>query len=115
VTPGQSARARVASNDRFVRPGLECPSKEVPFATIKIGRSVVAGLATSAEDRAIALSIVTLAEHLGLNCVGVGVETTEQFDFLTYHGCDKAQGLFISWPLSAAGMTTLLSDPDLLG
>jgi PAS domain S-box-containing protein/diguanylate cyclase (GGDEF)-like protein len=89
--------------------------RNLPFATVKIAQSVVAGLATSGEDRAIAMSIVTLAEHLGLNCVGVGVENTEQFDFLTYHGCDKAQGFFVSRPLSAADMTTLLRNPDVLG
>jgi EAL domain-containing protein (putative c-di-GMP-specific phosphodiesterase class I) len=89
--------------------------RNLPFATVKIGQSVVAGLTSSAEDRAIALSIVTLAEHLGLNCVGVGVETAEQFDFLTYHGCDKAQGFFIRRPLSVTDMTALLSDPDVLG
>jgi diguanylate cyclase (GGDEF)-like protein/PAS domain S-box-containing protein len=89
--------------------------RNLPFATIKIAQSVVAGLDTSTEDRAIALSVVTLAEHLGLSCVGVGVETTEQFDFLTYHGCDRAQGFFISRPLSASAMTAVLADPDLLG
>jgi EAL domain-containing protein (putative c-di-GMP-specific phosphodiesterase class I) len=88
--------------------------RNLPFATVKIAQSVVAGLTSSAEDRAIALSIVTLAEHLGLNCVGVGVETAEQFDFLTYHGCDKAQGFFLRRPLSVTEMTALLSDPDLL-
>jgi EAL domain-containing protein (putative c-di-GMP-specific phosphodiesterase class I) len=55
-----------------------------------------------------------LAEHLGLSCVAVGVETTEQFDFLTYHGCDKAQGFLVSRPLSLADMTALLAEPDLL-
>jgi diguanylate cyclase (GGDEF)-like protein/PAS domain S-box-containing protein len=89
--------------------------RNLPFATIKIGQSVVAGLTSSAEDRAIALSIVTLAEHLGLDCVAVGVETAEQFDFLTYHGCDKVQGFFIRRPLPESDMTALLADPDVLG
>ena len=45
-------------------------------------------------ERVIALSIVTLAERLGLSCVGVGVDTTEQLDCLPYHGRDKAGGSF---------------------
>lgn len=85
--------------------------RHFPFTTIKIGQSIIAGLATSAEDRAIVLSIITLAEHLGLTCVAVGIETAEQLDFLTYHGCDKAQGFYIDRPLPAADIERLLSAP----
>jgi diguanylate cyclase (GGDEF)-like protein/PAS domain S-box-containing protein len=85
--------------------------RRFPFTTLKIDRSFVAGIAMSDEDRYIVLSTITLAEHLGLTSIAVGVETGEQLDFLTYHGCDKVQGPLFCHPLPASETEELLRTP----
>ena len=46
-------------------------------------------------------AIIDLAHSLGMTTVAEGVETLDQQRFLNLHGCDDAQGFFISRPLTA--------------
>jgi EAL domain-containing protein (putative c-di-GMP-specific phosphodiesterase class I) len=50
-------------------------------------------------DAAIASTIVTLAESLGLGVIAEGVETVAQRDFLARIGCHAFQGYLFSRPL----------------
>ena len=45
--------------------------------------------------------MIDVAHRLGLNVVGEGVETAEQYEFLRRHGCDEAQGYYLGEPMSA--------------
>ena len=45
------------------------------------------------------LIIQNLAELYGLRVIAEGVETEEQLNYLKRHGCDWAQGYFLSRPL----------------
>jgi EAL domain-containing protein (putative c-di-GMP-specific phosphodiesterase class I) len=56
-----------------------------------------------ANDAAIAQTIVTLAQSLGLEVIAEGVETEAQRDFLAREGCLAYQGYFYSRPLPLAG------------
>lgn len=67
--------------------------------TLKIDRSFVSGLGESREDTAIVSSSIALAKSLGMDVVGEGVETTEQYHYLAEMGCDLAQGYLLSRPV----------------
>ncbi len=71
---------------------------------VKIDRSFVDGLVSSAEDRVIVKAIVALGDALGLQLVGEGVENQLQADILSESGCKNVQGYFYSPPLEAKEM-----------
>ncbi|WP_349370658.1 PAS domain S-box protein [Salinarimonas sp.] len=73
--------------------------KRFPVDRLKIDQSFVRDIGTDPEDAAIARTIVNLAHSLGMEVVAEGIETRAQLEFLRLHGCDVAQGYFISRPL----------------
>lgn len=66
--------------------------RELPFDLLKIDRRFVSGMLTSALDRAIVRSVMTVAAELGLEVVAEGVETIEQHHALMQFGGVRAQG-----------------------
>lgn len=74
--------------------------KEIPITTIKIDKSFVDGVPTSAKDSAILKAIVELSYSLDLNVVIEGVETKEQLQYLNaMNNVPIVQGYFYSKPL----------------
>jgi diguanylate cyclase (GGDEF)-like protein len=82
--------------------------KHFPIESLKIDRSFVADLGRDSNDAAICAAIIAMGRQLGLKIVAEGVETREQLQFLTTHGCTLAQGFFIAKPMEAAEMSKLL-------
>jgi EAL domain-containing protein (putative c-di-GMP-specific phosphodiesterase class I) len=74
----------------------------MPFAALKIDRSLVSGAGPGLANRRIVAAIIDVAHSLGEIAIGEGVETPEQFDELRDLGCDLAQGFHISEPLPAS-------------
>ena len=71
-----------------------------PAHCLKIDRSFVSDLFSEKEPRSkMVLIIQNLAELYGLRVIAEGVETEEQLNYLKRHGCDWAQGYFLSRPL----------------
>jgi EAL domain-containing protein (putative c-di-GMP-specific phosphodiesterase class I) len=68
---------------------------------VKIGRALVRELGTGSDRAGMPATILTIAHGLGLQVVAEGVETQAQFDILSAHGCDFAQGELIGSPLHA--------------
>lgn len=83
--------------------------KRFPFDTIKIDRSFIKDIAHNAEDQAITLAIISLANALKLTVVAEGVETLEQKRILIANNCPKAQGYLFSKPLPEQALHALLS------
>ena len=82
--------------------------KQLPIDKIKIPMPFVQGIDVSEKDEAITKSIIVLAKSLGLSVLAEGVETKEQYDFLTCRMCDEVQGFFYYKPMPAEEMEKLL-------
>jgi diguanylate cyclase (GGDEF)-like protein len=82
--------------------------KHVPIDTIKIDRSFVSGVTSSASDAAIAGATIAMARQLGLEVVAEGVEQDAQLEFLRRHGCENYQGYLFSEPIAPAAFGELL-------
>jgi diguanylate cyclase (GGDEF)-like protein len=74
--------------------------KHLPFTEIKIDRSFTHDMLTNEHDAAIVRSIIDLGHQLDRVIVAEGVESQAVLDRLREHGCDLAQGYFISRPLA---------------
>ena len=85
--------------------------KRFPIDTLKIDQSFIRDIGTDPDDAAIASAIIALAHTLKLTVVAEGVETADQLEFLTRHGCDRTQGYFFSRPLAAERCSELLAAP----
>jgi len=75
--------------------------KAFPVSVLKIDRSFVQDLADDSGDRAIAQSVVNMADNLGMQTVAEGVETPEQQEILKQIGCTFVQGFMYARPLPA--------------
>ncbi|MDD2395969.1 MAG: GGDEF domain-containing phosphodiesterase, partial [Sphaerochaeta sp.] len=74
--------------------------KTYPIDQLKIDIEFVQGITTGSDkDKALIKSIIQTAKNLGMEVLAEGVETEEQLQFLSLHGCDKVQGFYFSKPL----------------
>ena len=82
--------------------------KHLPIDEIKIDRSFVGGMSSCESDETIVRAIIDLGHNLGLRVVAEGVEEGEIVRRLKTLGCDRAQGFYLSKPLSAGDVTRVL-------
>lgn len=73
--------------------------RQFPFSTLKLDKSFVRGLPDEQTDCAMVRSIIRIAEDLGLETVGEGVETDGQQAILAESGCTWLQGYLIGKPM----------------
>jgi diguanylate cyclase (GGDEF)-like protein/PAS domain S-box-containing protein len=74
--------------------------KRLPLDLFKIDRSFVQDILMDASSGAIAQTIISLSQAMGLPVIAEGVETEAQRDFLARLGCHSFQGYLISHPLA---------------
>jgi diguanylate cyclase (GGDEF)-like protein len=84
--------------------------KSFPISTLKIDKSFVRDLATSADDQAIALAVISLGHRLHLRVIAEGVETEEQREFLRQNECDEMQGYLFSPPVPPERIADMLRE-----
>lgn len=82
----------------------------VPISTIKVDRSLVAGLTTVAEDEAALRSVVTHARELGRRIAADGVGDATTLDRLRSLGYEEVQGPLLSGPVSLEGLPDRIAE-----
>ncbi|MEO7936063.1 MAG: EAL domain-containing protein [Dokdonella sp.] len=69
-----------------------------PIYSLKIDRSFISDLSAESSSPAVVKAIIALAESLGVEVIGEGIETTAQRDALISMGCSIGQGFLYSHP-----------------
>ena len=80
----------------------------LPLDCLKIDRSFVSRLETSANEAAVVRSIILLGSSLGKTVVAEGIETTGQMAQLREMGCRLGQGFLLARPLTAQDVSSRL-------
>ncbi len=76
---------------------------------LKIDRCFVSGSSEDTDDWAVVAAIIGLADNLGVESVGEGVETADQLTELIRLGCDQAQGFHVAPPASGPNLEEFLA------
>lgn len=82
--------------------------KRLRVGTLKIDRTLIGGLDTDPQGRAIVGSMVALAHELRMKVVAEGVESNSQLDILHGMGCDEVQGFLMALPLEPSAFADTL-------
>ncbi len=72
--------------------------RTLPINCVKVDQSFVRRVPEDSASVAIVTAIGAMSHHLGLSVVAEGVETTENWRFLSANGYDKLQGYLFSKP-----------------
>lgn len=75
--------------------------QRLPISVLKIDQAFMRGLPSSAKDRLLVRTIITMAHDLGYRVVAEGIETQVAYDMLRSWGCDEGQGYLMSRPVAA--------------
>jgi diguanylate cyclase (GGDEF)-like protein/PAS domain S-box-containing protein len=75
--------------------------QQFPLDALKIDRSFVCGINTSAGETSIVNAIINMGRSLNLRVIAEGVETAGDLAFLKAKHCDEAQGFYFSKPVPA--------------
>lgn len=79
-----------------------------PLDELKIDRSFVIEYDKSENDASLVVAIIAMARSMNLQLVAEGVETLEQYQFLTSNGAYVIQGYLFSKPVPADELQSLL-------
>ncbi len=82
-----------------------------PIDELKLDRSIVRPMVTSASFRTIVATTIDLAHQLGVRVVAEGIESEAVSSELAALGCDIGQGFFLGRPMPAAAFTEWIRDP----
>ena len=90
--------------------GYSTPQRlqELPFAELKIDRSLVTGCSKDQQKLNLCRRYITLAHKLNMAAVAEGVETTDDLEALIEMDCDIAQGFYFSPALDMDDFTSAL-------
>jgi EAL domain-containing protein (putative c-di-GMP-specific phosphodiesterase class I) len=78
--------------------------------TVKLDRSLIAGLGTSRSAAALVRAVVDMTRSLGLDTVAEGLEEAGQLEAARELGCTYGQGWHIARPMDARAASELVAD-----
>ena len=79
-----------------------------PIDLIKVDKSFIDRVASSAEGETMVRAVVELAHTIGLSAIAEGVEHADQVVALEHLGCQFAQGFVFARPMPAEDMAAML-------
>jgi diguanylate cyclase (GGDEF)-like protein len=85
--------------------------KRLPVDALKVDQSFVQGVMEDPADATIVSTIIAVAQGLGLDCIGEGVETRDQMEFLVSRGCQRMQGNLFAQALPVDSFEARLKAP----
>ena len=77
--------------------------------TLKIDRSITAGVADAGESAAIIHTLIELGRVLGIETLAEGIEEPEQLEQLQHERCSHGQGFIFAEPVDAGEIERLLA------
>jgi EAL domain-containing protein (putative c-di-GMP-specific phosphodiesterase class I) len=83
---------------------------EIPFAEIKIDRTLVEGCASSPGNANMCKTIIQMAHNFGSKAVGVGISAEADLRQLAQFGCDMGQGFLLGKPMDRQQMDAVVSE-----
>ena len=82
--------------------------RKLPIDEVKVDYDLISNVLTDPRAEAIVRAVIDLAHALGVTTVAEGVENSETSAWLRERGCEVAQGMFYSPPITAPAMMDLL-------
>ncbi len=83
--------------------------QQLPLTRVKLDRSLIATIDSSARSQAITRAIISLCQSLGLEVTAEGVERQEQLGWLLGYPSMHLQGYLLSAPVAEADLLTTLN------
>lgn len=84
--------------------------KGLPIDTLKIDKSFIDTVIADENTRIITESIIYMVKKLGYETIAEGVETEEQYRYLSEIDCDNIQGYLLGKPMPAEKIECLLAN-----
>jgi Amt family ammonium transporter len=81
---------------------------KLPVHELKIDQSFITDLVANGDNRSIIVSVLFLADRLGLKTVAEGIDTKKQLHFFQDNNCNQYQGCLLSQPLPADELSVML-------
>jgi diguanylate cyclase (GGDEF)-like protein/PAS domain S-box-containing protein len=88
--------------------------RQFSIDALKIDQSFIRQLSITPEETTIVTAMISMGRSLKLRVVAEGVETEQELEFLTAHGCDEAQGYYFSRPVLPNDFAALLRESPFL-
>lgn len=84
--------------------------KNLPINTLKIDQSLINGIETGDQGKALVRAAIAMAGAMSMTVVAEGVETQRQEAFLLKEGCDMMQGYRYARPMPMTDFMTYLEE-----
>jgi diguanylate cyclase len=85
--------------------------RKLPIDEVKLDQDLIIHVLTDPRAEAIVRAVIELAHSLNVTTVAEGVETADIASWLLECGCEVAQGIYYSPPITAAAMMDLITLP----
>lgn len=85
--------------------------RKLPIDEVKVDYDLISHVLTDPRAEAIVRSVIDLAHALDVTTVAEGVENADIAQWLRDRGCEVAQGILYSPPITGAAMMELLASP----
>lgn len=89
--------------------------KDIPIDILKLDMKFMQGFEKNGKVGTIVTSIARMSKWLNVPMLAEGVETREQYEFLSSIGCSYIQGFYFSRPVPEADFTMLIEQENIIG